>query len=297
MGTATHHISLIAMGRRKIDIAYINDDRVRKVTFCKRKGGLFKKAEDLSKLCGVEIAVVIVSDRKTSEFASTDMDRILDRYKDLRTGGGVEQLSETSKLWEQLENQRRELESLTRELTAERRKVEELRSSSMGHAIGVVPKGTEAAENNQAPLSSTAVHDPMSLQNVCVQPILSVQPTLLQPLSCQIFNRHVVPAQHIMQHGNASADTLEPLQLATAPVQPVAVPLQPAQDSMQDGNASDDTAEVDDTMSEGGGENTMEDDSEPAAKRLKMKSLAEGAEINDSEALLAVAAEAILCQS
>merc|ERR1712091_65500 len=43
------------MGRRKIDIAYINDDRVRKVTFCKRKGGLFKKAEDLSKLCGVEI--------------------------------------------------------------------------------------------------------------------------------------------------------------------------------------------------------------------------------------------------
>merc|ERR1712010_288680 len=251
------------MGRRKIDIAYINDDRVRKVTFCKRKGGLFKKAEDLSKLCGVEIAVVIVSDRKTSEFASTDMDRILDRYKDLRTGGGVEQLSETSKLWEQLENQRRELESLTRELTAERRKVEELRSSSMGHAIGVVPKGTEAAENTQAPLSSTAVNDPMSLQNVCVQPILSVQPTLLQPLSCQIFNRHAVPAQHIMQHGNASADT----------------------------------AEVDDTMSEGGGENTMEDDSEPAAKRLKMKSLAEGAEINDSEALLAVAAEAILCQS
>merc|ERR1712094_28739 len=99
------------MGRRKIDIESLRDDRVRKVTFCKRKGGLFKKAEDLSKLCGVEIAVVIVSDRKTSEFASTDMDRILDRYKDLRTGGGVEQLSETSKLWEQLENQRRELVS------------------------------------------------------------------------------------------------------------------------------------------------------------------------------------------
>jgi len=281
---ATHHISLIAMGRRKIDIAYINDDRVRKVTFCKRKGGLFKKAEDLSKLCGVEIAVVIVADQKTNEFASTDMDRILDRYNDLRTGGGVEQQSETSKLWEQLENQRRELESLTQELIAERRKVEELRNSSKGYAIGVVPKGMEAAETDQPPLSALALHNPMSLQNVCAPQMLSVQATLL-------------PTQHVMQHGNASADTVEPQQLVTAQVQQEALPLQPAQDKMQDGNASDDTAEVDDTMSKGGGENIMEDDSEPAAKRLKMKSSAEGAEINNHEALLAVAAEAILCQS
>merc|ERR1711939_19208 len=104
------------MGRRKIDIAYITDDRVRKVTFCKRKAGLFKKAEDLSKLCGVEIAVVIVSDTKTSEFASTDMDRILTRYKDIKSGNGEEDSSENSRLWEQLESQRRQLEALTREL-------------------------------------------------------------------------------------------------------------------------------------------------------------------------------------
>merc|ERR1711898_61843 len=74
------------MGRRKIDIAYLTDDRVRKVTFCKRKGGLFKKADDLSKLCGVEVAVVIIGDKKTCEYASTDMNRILERYQTMQAG-------------------------------------------------------------------------------------------------------------------------------------------------------------------------------------------------------------------
>merc|ERR1712188_67591 len=110
------------MGRRKIDIAYLTDDRVRKVTFCKRKGGLFKKADDLSKLCGVEVAVIIVGDKKTCEYASTDMNRILDRYRDMQAGGTGEDTSETSRLWEQLETQRRELEALTRELAAEKLK-------------------------------------------------------------------------------------------------------------------------------------------------------------------------------
>merc|ERR1712159_659960 len=107
------------MGRRKIDIAYITDDRVRKVTFCKRKGGLFKKAEDLSKLCGVEIAVIIVGEKKTNEFASTDMRRILERYHAMNSGNPViEGENETDRLWSKLETQRRELEAMTRELAA-----------------------------------------------------------------------------------------------------------------------------------------------------------------------------------
>merc|ERR1711975_202273 len=108
MGTTrqTPPSPLRTMGRRKIDIAYLTDDRVRKVTFCKRKGGLFKKADDLSKLCGVEVAVIIVGDKKTCEYASTDMNRI----KDMQAGGTGEDTSETSRLWELLEAQRRELE-------------------------------------------------------------------------------------------------------------------------------------------------------------------------------------------
>lgn len=49
------------MGRRKIDIRYIEDERNRQVTFTKRRNGLLKKARELSILCGAEIAVVIFS--------------------------------------------------------------------------------------------------------------------------------------------------------------------------------------------------------------------------------------------
>merc|ERR1711988_324044 len=127
MGSRERH----SMGRRKIDIAYLPDDRVRKVTFCKRKGGLFKKADDLSKLCGVEVAVIILSDNKTCDYASTDVSRILSRYQALQAGDtAANDTSETQKLWTRLESQRRELESLTRQLAEERRVVEELRHTS-----------------------------------------------------------------------------------------------------------------------------------------------------------------------
>merc|ERR1711998_143172 len=109
------------MGRRKIDIAYLNDDRVRKVTFCKRKGGLFKKADDLSKLCGVEVAVVIIQENdKTCHFASSsDVDHTLDRFKHCVARSGIpresaEQLADQKNMI--IERQRREIENLQRQL-------------------------------------------------------------------------------------------------------------------------------------------------------------------------------------
>ncbi|KAH9823583.1 hypothetical protein DFH28DRAFT_880118 [Melampsora americana] len=47
------------MGRRKIEIAPILDDRNRSVTFLKRKNGLMKKAYELGVLCGAEVAVIV----------------------------------------------------------------------------------------------------------------------------------------------------------------------------------------------------------------------------------------------
>ena len=47
------------MGRKKINIARISDERNRQVTFTKRKFGLMKKAYELSVLCDCEIAVII----------------------------------------------------------------------------------------------------------------------------------------------------------------------------------------------------------------------------------------------
>ncbi|GAA5895060.1 hypothetical protein JCM8208_000101 [Rhodotorula glutinis] len=69
------------MGRRKISIAPIKDDRNRQVTFLKRKNGLFKKAYELGVLCSADVAVVVFNaNGKLFEFHSGDMDQILLRY-------------------------------------------------------------------------------------------------------------------------------------------------------------------------------------------------------------------------
>ncbi|NP_001161589.1 myocyte enhancer factor [Saccoglossus kowalevskii] len=69
------------MGRKKIQISRINDERNRQVTFTKRKFGLMKKAYELSVLCDCEIALIIFnSSNKLFQYASTDMDKVLLKY-------------------------------------------------------------------------------------------------------------------------------------------------------------------------------------------------------------------------
>ncbi|KAN0073925.1 hypothetical protein V8E54_007862 [Elaphomyces granulatus] len=79
------------MGRRKIEIKAIKDDRNRSVggpvdsvhsTFLKRKGGLFKKAHELSVLCSVDVAVIIFGhNKKLYEFSSGDIRETLGKYQ------------------------------------------------------------------------------------------------------------------------------------------------------------------------------------------------------------------------
>ncbi|KAI9765134.1 MAG: hypothetical protein M1840_007841 [Geoglossum simile] len=70
------------MGRRKIEIKAIKDDRNRSVTFLKRKGGLFKKAHELSVLCSVDVAVIIFGhNKKLHQFCSGDINEILGRHQ------------------------------------------------------------------------------------------------------------------------------------------------------------------------------------------------------------------------
>ncbi|XP_056288968.1 myocyte-specific enhancer factor 2C-like [Pseudoliparis swirei] len=69
------------MGRKKIQIARIMDERNRHVTFTKRKFGLMKKAYELSVLCDCEIALIVFnSTNKLFQYASTDMDKVLLKY-------------------------------------------------------------------------------------------------------------------------------------------------------------------------------------------------------------------------
>jgi len=70
------------MGRRKIEIKAIKDDRNRSVTFLKRKGGLFKKAHELSVLCSVDVAVFVFgNNKKLYEYSSNDMRDLIARYQ------------------------------------------------------------------------------------------------------------------------------------------------------------------------------------------------------------------------
>ncbi|ORX44257.1 hypothetical protein DM01DRAFT_1340445 [Hesseltinella vesiculosa] len=69
------------MGRKKIKIQTIEDDRNRQVTFLKRKQGLMKKAYELSVLCDCEVALIIFNNNgKLVQYASTEIDKILMKY-------------------------------------------------------------------------------------------------------------------------------------------------------------------------------------------------------------------------
>lgn len=60
------------MGRGKIEIKKIENVNSRQVTFSKRRGGLLKKARELSILCDAQVAVIIFSGTgKLYEFASS----------------------------------------------------------------------------------------------------------------------------------------------------------------------------------------------------------------------------------
>ncbi|KAG5091590.1 hypothetical protein JHK82_050368 [Glycine max] len=69
------------MGRRKIQIAVVKDPNTRQVTFSKRRTGLFKKANELSILCGVEIAIVVFSiGNKPYSFGHPSVDVVVTKF-------------------------------------------------------------------------------------------------------------------------------------------------------------------------------------------------------------------------
>jgi len=70
------------MGRNKIKIEKIENDRNRTATFTKRKHGLIKKAMELSILCDCEIALIVIEGKKVYQYGSDGLDNILKRFAD-----------------------------------------------------------------------------------------------------------------------------------------------------------------------------------------------------------------------
>ncbi|KAK9272191.1 hypothetical protein L1049_002562 [Liquidambar formosana] len=71
------------MGRGKVEMKRIEDKSSRQVTFSKRRGGLMKKARELSVLCDVDVALIVFSNRgKPYEFYSgNSLKKVLEHYQ------------------------------------------------------------------------------------------------------------------------------------------------------------------------------------------------------------------------
>ena len=79
------------MGRRKIEIARIQNDRHRQVTFAKRKLGVMKKATELSILCNANVAVIVFSanTNKMSVYSSCPINSLVQRFMETRESAEV----------------------------------------------------------------------------------------------------------------------------------------------------------------------------------------------------------------
>ncbi|XP_024365143.1 agamous-like MADS-box protein AGL61 [Physcomitrium patens] len=68
------------MGRAKIEIKKIENSSARQVCFSKRRGGLIKKASELSILCGSEVGVIVFSQAgKAFSFGHPSIDYVIDK--------------------------------------------------------------------------------------------------------------------------------------------------------------------------------------------------------------------------
>ncbi|KAI3721474.1 hypothetical protein L2E82_32486 [Cichorium intybus] len=68
-------------GRQKIEMTRMAKESNLLVTFSKRRSGLFKKASELSILCGVELTIIVFSPgKKVFSFGHPSVEMIVDRY-------------------------------------------------------------------------------------------------------------------------------------------------------------------------------------------------------------------------
>lgn len=68
------------MVREKVQLKKIDNATARRVTFSKRRRGLFKKAEELSVLCDADVAVILFSSsEKLFHYSSSSMKEVLER--------------------------------------------------------------------------------------------------------------------------------------------------------------------------------------------------------------------------
>ncbi|KAJ4963359.1 hypothetical protein NE237_023298 [Protea cynaroides] len=105
------------MGRGKIEIKRIENDTNRQVTYSKRRGGIMKKARELTVLCDAEVSLIMFSSTgKFHEYISptTTTKIIIDRYQ--QTAGVNLWQSHYEKMQESLNKLKETNNNLRREI-------------------------------------------------------------------------------------------------------------------------------------------------------------------------------------
>ncbi|KAI3445361.1 hypothetical protein Pfo_002026 [Paulownia fortunei] len=115
-------------GRQKVNMVKIENETNLQVTFSKRRAGLFKKASELSTLCGAETAVVVFSPgNKAHSFGHPNVETISNRF----LNENVPPMSDAEKLLQahhkaNISQHTLELNQVERQLELEQKRANEL---------------------------------------------------------------------------------------------------------------------------------------------------------------------------
>jgi len=199
------------MQKASVPLEYRTDDQARRITLCKRKKGLYKKAEELAQLCGIEVAVCIVGDGcKPAQMVATGSAnyhdiascyRVMNHYTEQVKGQPIETpgpaLDSREVLIQQqkeLERQRREIEQLRRQLTEARGGAFETRHQNAANVVRPRAKRKLATDSNVLIEDSPNIHsinsmmDDTILSEMTLDDVSDVLQGVGNELSCSVGN-------------------------------------------------------------------------------------------------------------
>ncbi|XP_019185053.1 PREDICTED: agamous-like MADS-box protein AGL29 [Ipomoea nil] len=166
----------LGRGRRRIPLERIENDVQRNVSFSKRRFGLFKKASEISTLCGVKILVVVFppNQEKVYTFGSPSVPEVLNKYVAERENLTIE----TNDTEEFLLSQ------------------EEANIRNMNHRINLLEEQIQHEMNVSKALTEAAKGMP-SISNLPLAELLPLKQKMETLLSTvrQILNQRTMPVQ------------------------------------------------------------------------------------------------------
>ncbi|XP_031126965.1 agamous-like MADS-box protein AGL62 [Ipomoea triloba] len=148
-------------GRQRVEMVKMQNENNLQVTFSKRRAGLFKKASELSTLCGVDVGIIVFSPgKKVFSFGHPSVEAVVERFlggDDAAGNGGGGVASTTEQLIEAHRNAR--VQELSVELT--RLEAMIVSEKKRGEAIDEA-----AAANREAQGWVRGSHDELSLEQL-----------------------------------------------------------------------------------------------------------------------------------